>query len=156
MRKSIRSRCQVASTVSSSIRSRPVSVHQLHQQGGKHCAFGAVQEVGSFAPNPQPTTATRNPPTCSPNLGGSIADPVYNNPSYSIFNTTTYSQSPSLTLALLLEAWPVNSYPYVVQLPTGSVFVAAGILNFTCYILHCTCPQFCFSPHVVTKDSIVP
>ena len=55
-----------------------------------------------------------------------MADPDYDNPSFSIFNTGNYSQSPSLTLALLLEAWPVNSYPYVVQLPSGSVFVAAG------------------------------
>ena len=42
-------------------------------------------------------------------------------------NSTDLSLSPSLTLALLLEALPVNSYPYVVQLPTGSVFVAAGL-----------------------------
>ena len=60
-----------------------------------------------------------------------MADPDYDNPSFSIFNTTTYGQSPSLTLALLLEAWPVNSYPYAVQLPSGSVFVAAGTQSVT-------------------------
>ncbi|KAA6429021.1 MAG: hypothetical protein FRX49_01131, partial [Trebouxia sp. A1-2] len=87
---------------------------------------GNQQEVGAFAADPQPTTTTHTPPTCSPNLGGSVADPDYDNPSFSIFNPGNYSQSPSLTLALLLEAWPVNSYPYVVQLPSGSVFVAAG------------------------------
>ena len=87
-----------------------------------------MQEVGAFAADPQPTTTTHTAPTCSPNLGGSVADPDYDNPSFSILNSTDLSQSPSLTLALLLEAWPVNSYPYVVQLPTGSVFVAAGIV----------------------------
>lgn len=30
-------------------------------------------------------------------------------------------------MAALLEAWPVNSYPYVVQLPSGSIYLAAGI-----------------------------
>ena len=85
-----------------------------------------IQEVGAFAADPSPTTSTHTPPTCSPNLGGSVADPDYDNPSFSIMNPSDLSQSPSLTLALLLEAWPVNSYPYVVQLPTGSVFVAAG------------------------------
>ena len=91
--------------------------------------------MGAFAADPQPTTTTHTPPTCSPNLGGSVADPDYDNPSFSIFNSGNYSQSPSLTLALLLEAWPVNSYPYVVQLPSGSVFVAAGHLLFW----PCTC-----------------
>ena len=87
-----------------------------------------VQEVGSFAADPQPSTTSTNGPTvCSPNLGGSVADPDYDNPTWSIFNTTTYSQSPSLTVAALLEAWPVNSYPYVVQLPSGSIYLAAGI-----------------------------
>lgn len=85
-----------------------------------------MQEVGAFAADPSPTTTTHTPPTCSPNLGGSVADPDYDNPSFSIMDPSDLSQSPSLTLALLLEAWPVNSYPYVVQLPTGSVFVAAG------------------------------
>nr|QOL01228.1 putative extracellular protein TR9_036 [Trebouxia lynnae] len=89
---------------------------------------GNQQEVGAFAADPSPTTTTHTPPTCSPNLGGSVADPDYDNPSFSILNPSDLSQSPSLTLALLLEAWPVNSYPYVVQLPSGSVFVAAGAI----------------------------
>ena len=57
-----------------------------------------------------------------------MADPDYDNPTFSILDPTDFSQSPSLTLAALLEAWPVNSYPYVVQLPTGSVYIAAGSL----------------------------
>ena len=100
--------------------------------------------MGAFAADPQPTSTTHTPPTCSPNLGGSVADPDYDNPSFSIFNTGNYSQSPSLTLALLLEAWPVNSYPYVVQLPSGSVFVAAGqsidLAMHLCLSVHsCVC-----------------
>lgn len=90
--------------------------------------MSCVQEVGAFAADPSPTTTTHTPPTCSPNLGGSVADPDYDNPSFSILDPSDFGQSPSLTLAALLEAWPVNSYPYVVQLPTGSVYVAAGIL----------------------------
>ena len=99
-----------------------------------------IQEVGAFAADPSPTTTTHTPPTCSPNLGGSVADPDYDNPSFSIMNPSDLSQSPSLTLALLLEAWPVNSYPYVVQLPTGSVFVAAGRHPTSC---PCLCQHMC-------------
>ena len=88
--------------------------------------------MGAFAADPAPSTTTNTPTTCSPNLGGSEADPDYDNPSFSIFNSVNYSQSPSLTLALLLEAWPVNSYPYVVQLPSGSVLVGAGGFSTTC------------------------
>ena len=88
--------------------------------------MSCVQEVGAFAADPSPTTTTHTPATCSPNLGGSVADPNYDNPSFSILDPSDFSQSPSLTLAALLEAWPVNSYPYVVQLPTGSVYIAAG------------------------------
>ena len=46
--------------------------------------------MGAFAADPQPTTTTHTPPTCSPNLGGSVADPDYDNPSFSIFNTGNY------------------------------------------------------------------
>lgn len=101
-----------------------------------------VQEVGSFAADPQPTTTTHGPTTCSSNLGGSVADPDYDNPTYSIFNTTTYAQSPSLTVAALLEAWPVNSYPYVVQLPSGSVYLAAGAHRSLCKCI-CMSQQAC-------------
>ena len=65
-------------------------------------------------------------PECSPNLGGSMADPYYDNPTYSIINSTSLAQSPSLTLTILLEAWPINSYPYAIQLPSGSVLIVAG------------------------------
>lgn len=117
-----------------------------------------VQEVGGFGTDPNPTTTTHSPPTCNPNLGGSVADPDYDNPSFSILDTGNFSQSPSLTLALLLEAWPVNSYPYVVQLPSGSVLVAAGlstclpltspVRQWTSACLHAclsVCPYVCMS-----------
>ena len=102
--------------------------------------FMRVQEVGAFGSDPQPTTTTHAAPVCSPNLGGSVADPDYDNPSFSILDPSDFSQSPSLTLALLLEAWPVNSYPYVVQLPTGSVYVAAGCS--TIFVLSWAAPWF--------------
>ena len=69
---------------------------------------------------------TNNISCCSSNVGGSINDPSYDDPTYLIFNTTDFSLSPALTLTILLEAWPISSYPYVVQLPTGSVLVIAG------------------------------
>ncbi len=55
-----------------------------------------------------------------------MADPYYDNPTYSIINSTNLAQSPSLTLTILLEAWPINSYPYAIQLPSGSVLIVAG------------------------------
>ncbi|DBB05629.1 TPA: hypothetical protein ACH3X1_012246 [Trebouxia sp. C0004] len=54
---------------------------------------GNQQEVGAFAADPKPTTMTHTPPTCSPNLGGSVADPDYDNPSFSILNSGNLSQS---------------------------------------------------------------
>ena len=87
----------------------------------------AAQETMGFAADPGPTSTTHDPPHCSPNLGGSPADPYYDNPSDSILNSGNFSQSPSLTLTILLEAWPINIYPYAVQLPSGSVLVIAGV-----------------------------
>ncbi len=55
-----------------------------------------------------------------------MADPYYDNPTYSVIDSTTLEQSPSLTLTILLEAWPINSYPYATQLPSGSVLIIAG------------------------------
>ena len=55
-----------------------------------------------------------------------MADPYYDNPTYSVINDTTLEQTPSLTLTILLEAWPINSYPYATQLPSGSVLIVAG------------------------------
>ena len=126
-----------------------------------------LQEVGAFGTDPAPTTTTHDPPSCSPNLGGSVADPDHDNPSFSILDPSDFSHSPSLTLALLLEAWPVNSYPYVVQLPSGSVFVAAGTLanppgctppatflhTSTCPLLIALANHPCREPFLITLAS---
>ena len=63
---------------------------------------------------------------CAPNTGGSIADPSYDNPTYQIMSTKNYSLSPALTLTILLQSWPINSYPFLAQLPQGSVLIIAG------------------------------
>ena len=63
---------------------------------------------------------------CAPNTGGSIADPGYDNPTYQIMNSSSYSLSPALTLTILLQSWPINSYPFLAQLPQGSVLIIAG------------------------------
>ena len=67
------------------------------------------------------------PAECSPNTGGSNADPEYNNPTYQLFNATNNSLSPALALSILLESWPINSYPWLCVLPSGSVLIIAGI-----------------------------
>lgn len=65
---------------------------------------------------------------CSPNAGGSVADPTYDNPTFQIMSSSNYSLSPQLTLTILLASWPVNSYPFLAQLPQGSVLIIAGEL----------------------------
>lgn len=85
-----------------------------------------MQETFGFAADPSPTTTTHMSPTCRLNLGGSPADPYYDNPSYSLLNSGNFSQSPSLTLSIFLEAWPFTEYPYAVLLPSGSVLVISG------------------------------
>ena len=50
----------------------------------------------------------------------------YDNPTFAILDTTNYSISPELTLTILLEAWPIGSYPYAVLLPSGSALIIAG------------------------------
>lgn len=64
--------------------------------------------------------------TCSPNAGGSVADPTYDNPTFQIMNSSDFGLSPQLTLTILLESWPQNSYPFLVQLPQGSILIVAG------------------------------
>ena len=55
-----------------------------------------------------------------------MADPSYDNPSYNIFYSGNPSQTPSLTLTILLRSWPINSYPYATLLPSGAALVVAG------------------------------
>lgn len=66
------------------------------------------------------------PPDCSPSKGASFSDRAYDNPTFSIFNPNTFEQTPDLTLTILLAAWPLSSFPFVFQLPVGSVLVIAG------------------------------
>ena len=96
----------------------------------------AMQEAGDWSGNVQPSTSDNPIETCDPNLGGSVADPTYDNPSYNIFYTGNHSQTPSLTLTILLRSWPINSYPYAILLPSGSALVVAGetvLLNSPCW-----------------------
>ena len=95
-----------------------------------------MQEAGDWSGNVQPSTSDNPIETCDPNLGGSVADPTYDNPSYNIFYTGNHSQTPSLTLTILLRSWPINSYPYAILLPSGSALVVAGetvLLNSPCW-----------------------
>ena len=50
-------------------------------------------------------------------------------------NSDDYSLSEQLTLTILLESWPQNSYPFLVQLPQGSILIVAGKI-----ILHLSNP----------------
>ena len=62
-----------------------------------------------------------------------MADPTYDNPSFNIFYPQNYSQSASLTLTILLQSWPINSYPYAILLPSSSALIVAGEAVFlTC------------------------
>lgn len=74
------------------------------------------------------------PPDCSPSKGASFSDRAYDNPTFSIFDSNTYEQSPDLALTILLAAWPLSSFPFVFQLPVGSVLVIAGTLAQACKV----------------------
>ncbi|KAK9866371.1 hypothetical protein WJX84_008187 [Apatococcus fuscideae] len=64
---------------------------------------------------------------CVPNAGGSPGDAYYDNPTYTIYNYTANSFSTSLTLTILLDAFPINLYPYAWVLPTGSTLIMTGV-----------------------------
>ncbi|DBA68157.1 TPA: hypothetical protein ACH3X2_013911 [Trebouxia sp. C0005] len=92
---------------------------------------GMQQEAGGWAADESPSTTSQPTVKCAPNTGGSIADPSYDNPTYQIMSSTNYSLSPALTLTILLQSWPINSYPFLAQLPQGSVLIIAGSLMDT-------------------------
>lgn len=75
------------------------------------------------------------PPECTPSKGASFSDRAYDNPTFSIFNPETYEQTPELALTILLAAWPLSSFPFVFQLPIGSVLIIAGN-TFFCAACH--------------------
>ena len=92
-------------------------------------SFSGLQEVGIWGQTQSPRTGK---PTygsqCIPNSGAVPADPYYDNPTYQIFYTNNYTLSNPLTLTILLESWPINTYPFVVVLSTGSNLIVAGDL----------------------------
>ncbi|KAA6418817.1 MAG: hypothetical protein FRX49_11174 [Trebouxia sp. A1-2] len=96
---------------------------------------GYQQEAGGWGSMPAPSTTMQAPAECSPNVGGSFADPSYNNPTYQFFNATNNSLSPALALSILLESWPINSYPWLCVLPSGSVLIIAGSLMEVDYFM---------------------
>ena len=87
------------------------------------CGAGSWWVVGNMNPSStqQPTVS------CSANTGGSVADPTYDNPTYQIMSSSNFSLTPQLTLTILLQSWPQNSYPFLVQLPQGSILIIAGL-----------------------------
>ena len=102
-----------------------------------------LQEVGIWGSSQTPKTGKpAYGAQCVPNTGAVPADPYYDNPTYQIFDSSTYELSPPLTLTILLESWPINTYPFVVVLPTGSNLVVAGQSKFlhdldTCRVSAC-------------------
>lgn len=88
-----------------------------------------MQEAGGWAADESPSTSSQPSVMCAPNTGGSIADPGHDNPTYQIMSAKDYSLSPALPLTILLQSWPVNSYPFLAQLPQGSVLIIAGSVN---------------------------
>lgn len=87
-----------------------------------------LQEAGGWATDKSASTSMQPMVMCAPNTGGSIADPAYDNPTYQILDSSNYSLSPALSLTILLQSWPINSYPFLAQLPQGSVLIIAGLL----------------------------
>lgn len=77
------------------------SLHLAPSAGIGRPRHMAVQEAGGWAGKPQPTSSQQPITTYTPNLGGSIADPSYDNPTYSILSTTDFSLSPALALHIL-------------------------------------------------------
>ncbi|KAL3134270.1 hypothetical protein ABBQ38_006534 [Trebouxia sp. C0009 RCD-2024] len=87
---------------------------------------GHLQEAELWAANESPSIRTLPTFMCAPNTGRFIADPSYDNPTYQIMSAQNYSLSPALMLTILLQSWPINSYPFLAQLPQGLVLIIAG------------------------------
>lgn len=94
-----------------------------------------VQEAGAWGSNATASSSQTPTVSCIPNQAASASDPVFDNPTYQIMSTSNYSLSPALTLTILLEAWPINSYPMLCQLPQGSVLIISG----TAYVMKASC-----------------
>ena len=63
---------------------------------------------------------------------------------YEIYDPVANTLTPALTLTILLDAYPINLYPYLWVLPTGSTLILAGepTLSF--------CMSLCQSAHSIT------
>ena len=99
-----------------------------------HC----MQEGGGWGSDKSPSSSVHPTVRCSANKGGSGADPKLDNPTFQILNSSDFSLSPQLTLTILLQSWPINSYPFLAVLPQGSTLIIAG----NQLTLHCF--HYCF------------
>lgn len=88
-----------------------------------------LQEAGGWVGNKNPSSSQHPTVECSANAGGSVADPTYDNPTYQIMSSSDFSLTPQLTLTILLQSWPQNSYPFLIQLPQASVMIIAGMCS---------------------------
>ncbi|DBB11708.1 TPA: hypothetical protein ACH3X3_005878 [Trebouxia sp. C0006] len=102
---------------------------------------GGQQEIGGWGVSDAATskgglyeTSDMLMGKCVPNGGGSSGDPYWDNPSFTIYNVTSNSLTPSLTLTILLEAYPINLYPYLFLMPTGSVLIVTGVQMGAMYL----------------------
>lgn len=91
----------------------------LQEEGGWGQSGAAISDAGEYEAE---TISTK----CVANAGGSPGDAYWDNPSYTIYDVSDNSFIPSLTLTILLEAWPINLLPYLWVLPTGSTLVLTG------------------------------
>ncbi|KAK9791838.1 hypothetical protein WJX73_007086 [Symbiochloris irregularis] len=89
---------------------------------GRAIIAGGNWGTDSSPSSSQPNTAVN----CAANQGGGFSDPHQNNPTYQVYYPGNNTLSPALALTILLESWPVNTYPFAVVLPTGSTLVIAG------------------------------
>lgn len=58
--------------------------------------------------------------------GNQPSDPSYATATYAVLDSETFSLSRQLTLTILLETWPINTYPFLTLLPSGSTLIVAG------------------------------
>ncbi|KAL3145060.1 hypothetical protein ABBQ32_003546 [Trebouxia sp. C0010 RCD-2024] len=63
---------------------------------------------------------------CSGYGGNQPSDPSYATATYAILDSQNFSLSRQLTLTILLETWPINTYPFLTLLPSGSTLIVAG------------------------------
>ncbi|KAK9861867.1 hypothetical protein WJX84_011613, partial [Apatococcus fuscideae] len=63
---------------------------------------------------------------CVGNAGNQPSDPSYGTPSYTILSPTDNSLSRPLALTILMESSPINTYPFLAVMPSGSTLIIAG------------------------------